>query len=103
MTSPVYISGPMSGLPEYNYPLFNQVAAILRDLGYEVVNPAEQPQVTTWEDYMRQDIKLLMDCNSMVLLDGAHASKGAMLEMQIAGAVGIKIVPFRQVEMRQVA
>ena len=37
----VYISGPMSGLPELNFPAFHAAAASLRAKGLDVVNPAE--------------------------------------------------------------
>lgn len=37
----IYIAGPMTGIPEFNYPAFNQWASIYRRLGYEVFNPAE--------------------------------------------------------------
>ncbi|MGE5607641.1 MAG: DUF4406 domain-containing protein, partial [Bacillota bacterium] len=46
-TKPLYLSGPMSGLPEHNIPAFNAAAARLRRLGFCVVNPAEYPHTTT--------------------------------------------------------
>lgn len=39
----IYLSGPMKGYPESNYPLFRQVAADLRADGHRVYNPAEFP------------------------------------------------------------
>ena len=36
----LYIAGPMSGWPESNYPLFHAAEEILREAGYEVINPA---------------------------------------------------------------
>ncbi len=41
MTIHYYLSGPMSGLPQYNFPMFHRVAAALRALGYVVISPAE--------------------------------------------------------------
>ena len=38
----IYIAGPMSGVPHFNFPLFNEVAAKLREQGHEVFNPAER-------------------------------------------------------------
>ncbi len=38
----IYIAGPMSGIPHFNYPLFNAVAAKLREQGHSVFNPAER-------------------------------------------------------------
>ena len=32
----VYVAGPMTGLPDFNYPAFNAEAQRLRGLGYQV-------------------------------------------------------------------
>lgn len=37
----IYVSGPMTGKPEFNYPAFNAAAKRLRDEGHFVINPAE--------------------------------------------------------------
>lgn len=37
----IYISGPMTGLPDFNFPAFHDAAARLRERGHEVANPAE--------------------------------------------------------------
>lgn len=37
----IYLSGPMTGLPAFNYPAFNAAAARLRSAGYLVYNPAD--------------------------------------------------------------
>lgn len=36
----VYISGPMSGCPDHNFPAFDAAESALKKLGYEVVSPA---------------------------------------------------------------
>ena len=82
----IYISGPMTGLPDFNRPAFNAKAAELRALGHEVVNPAELPEIPggTWADYMKVDIKLMLDCEAIWMLPGWVNSKGACLEVHIA-------------------
>lgn len=37
----VYIAGPMTGLPEWNFPEFDRVAEELREQGHTVVNPCD--------------------------------------------------------------
>lgn len=37
----VYVSGPMRGIPQYNFPEFDSATAALRDAGFAVVSPAE--------------------------------------------------------------
>lgn len=87
----VYISGPMTGLPEYNYPAFHEAAHKLREAGYEPINPADFPIQEDWEwaDYMRQDIPRLCEADHIYLLDGWENSKGATVEKSIADILGI--------------
>jgi hypothetical protein len=89
----VYISGPMSGLPDLNFPAFNAEAERLRALGYDVVNPAElNPDPTKpWHACMRVDIAALMSCDVIAMLPGWERSKGAKAELQAAGLVDIPV------------
>ena len=89
----IYVSGPMTGLPQLNFPAFHTAAAALRKLGHEVVNPAElNPDPSAaWDQCMRADIKALCDCDGLALLPGWEDSKGAHLEVHIAHRIGIKV------------
>lgn len=89
----IYLSGPMSGLPDLNFPAFHAEAARLRALGYDVVSPAEvNPDHTmSWEQCMRADIKALCDCDAIALMPGWENSKGAHLELHIAHRIGLKV------------
>lgn len=88
-----YISGPMSGLPEFNYPAFHQAAARLRKQGRHVVNPAEFELDTTkdWTYYMRKDLAELTKCDAIYLLKDWNKSRGATLELFIATQLGLVI------------
>lgn len=90
----LYISGPMTGLPELNFPAFHAAAAELRALGFEVVNPAElNPDgATPWAQCMRNDIKALCDCDVLALMRGWEQSKGAHLELHLAHRLEIGVV-----------
>jgi hypothetical protein len=92
--SRVYLSGPMTGMPELNFPRFHEEAARLRRKGYEVTNPAEiNPDASMeWKDCMRADIKALCDCDTIALLPGWMNSKGAHLELHIAHRIGLCVV-----------
>lgn len=82
----LYLSGPMTGLPDLNFPAFHAAAAALRARGWEVVNPAEiNPDSSLpWHECMRADIKALCDCDFIVLMPGWERSQGAALELHIA-------------------
>lgn len=88
-----YIAGPMTGLPELNFPAFHQAAEWLRGMGHEVVNPAEiNPDVSMeWHECMRADIAQLVTCQCIYLLPGWEDSRGAKLEHHIAERLGMRI------------
>lgn len=90
-----YLSGPMSGYPEHNAPQFATAAKKLRERGYEIVNPIEfdaAPDLA-WSDYLRKDIRALMDCGGVITLPGWQESRGATLEVHIAHALGMAVLP----------
>lgn len=89
----VYIAGPMTGLPEFNFPAFNAAAAQMRAEGWHVENPADHGHVhgAEWADYLRYDITRLATCEMIMLLPGWSKSKGANLEVTIARQLGMPI------------
>lgn len=89
----VYISGPMSNMPDLNFPAFNAAAAQLRQRGYDAVNPVDlNPDPgTPWHECMRADLKALCDCDAICLLPGWENSTGAYLELHVAHRIGLRI------------
>lgn len=90
----VYLSGPMSGMVDHNFPAFNAKAEELREKGVEVVNPAElegESLTHPWEWYLRRDIKVMMECDALYMLPGWTNSKGAKLEFSLAQTLKFKI------------
>jgi len=88
----VFISGPMTGLPEFNYQAFHNEAKRLRDCGHTVINPAELNATrSTREAHMRKDIAALCECDAIQQLSGWQDSKGAALELAIAKEIGCTI------------
>lgn len=94
----IYISGKMSGLPEENFPAFNEAAAKLRAKGFTVVNPAELKVDVTgltgrarWQKFLKADLKVLIDCDAIVMLPGWGSSEGALLERYVARKLGLDV------------
>lgn len=93
----VYISGPISGTDDY-MARFGDAEKKLNNLGHDPVSPivigddleSRLYRKPTWQEYMREDIKALMDCDAIYMLDGWLASDGAKLEYQLSVEVGIK-------------
>lgn len=83
----------MSGKPDLNYPTFFRAAKRLEEKGYAVSNPAQYPPRDTaiWEDYLRRDIKDLMDCDGVCTLPNWAQSKGASLEVDIARRLNMPV------------
>lgn len=96
-TRRIYISGPMTGLPELNFPAFFEAARELRAVGYVVINPAEvNPDLMARrEDCLRADIRALTHCDGLALLDGWERSAGARREVDDALAMGFIVAPLR--------
>ena len=89
----VYISGPISNKKfEEAKQHFRRIAAELRSNGLTPVDPTlielssspEENDLKGWEDFMREGIKLLMDCDAIYMLEGYEHSRGAKIEKYLA-------------------
>lgn len=89
----VYICGKITGLLNYA-DAFNKAEQKLRNMGYAVFNPCNMGIITGWEwvDYMRYDLRMLMQCDYIYPLKNWRKSKGARLEMKIAKKLKIQIL-----------
>lgn len=92
----VYLSGPMTGIPDNNFPAFHEYAALLRAAGYEVVSPAEIQEAGTWELCLRADIRELCTCDTIALMPGWERSNGANLELHVAHRLGMEVMHLPQ-------
>lgn len=93
----IFISGQMTGIENLNYPAFAEAAALLRASNYHVENPAENPEQTSWEGYMRLSIMQMLSCDAVALLPGWENSRGARMEHDIADELGIPCLPVNQI------
>lgn len=103
----LYLAGPMTGYPRWNFDAFERGASALRSAGFEVVSPAEidlahgfdpdaPPELFTREDLiaaLRRDFDLVLQSDGVALLDGWRHSKGALAERAVARAAGIPARP----------
>ena len=98
----VYISGKITGVKNANE-LFTRAEKKLELEGYEVINPfefgeylkkeyAKENKVPKYENYMRGDIELLINCDAIYLLENWGTSKGASLEKKIAEVLDMQIM-----------
>ena len=110
----IYLAGPMSGIPQFNFPAFFAAADQLRAAGFDVVSPAEidnsedkgaalaspdgdnrnltSMNNKTWGDFLARDVKLLADTGiqGVVFLPNWQNSKGAKLEALVGLLQGFK-------------
>lgn len=92
----LYISGPISGYPNLNRVAFQEAAERLIAQGYQVVNPLDVvPAGADWHTAMRYDIAALLRCEGVATLAGWPRSRGARIEVQLAGRLDM---PVRAVE-----
>lgn len=90
----IYISGAITGTDiEKTKKQFKNIENKLIAFGHEAINPFEihQKPINSWSDYMKEDIKELVDCDAIFMLKGWRKSKGAQLEIHIARELGLKI------------
>lgn len=103
----VYIAGPMSGMPDDNYPAFARAAERLRAVGYEVRSPheggatpeeaamslrmgAQFRETPEYAGILRRTMGMLLECDAICLLTGWQHSKGASAEHRVAEALGMR-------------
>ncbi len=86
----LYISGPMSGLTDFNFPAFKSAARKLRAEGYNVLDPSDfgANAWQTWEDCLSRDLGCLVHADCLIMLPGWELSRGACLERNNALALG---------------
>lgn len=118
----VYLAGPMTGIPQFNFPAFDAASSDLQARGLEVVSPAEldNPETRrmalaskdgapgsgsangeTWGDFLARDVKLLADSplDAVIVLPGWERSRGARLETFVANRMaGVPVLSYPTLE-----
>ena len=89
----VYISGPMTGLPDYNRAAFFRAAEALKEKGcYVPVHTAWMVDQLSRVDYMRMALQMMLTCDAIYLLRGWIDSAGAQTEYAIASLCGLQLM-----------
>lgn len=111
----VYITGPMRGQPQYNFPAFYKAQAMLEMWGYRVINPARidiergkahwnqslqnviLDNKFTIEDALSRDFnEILTRADALVVLGGFESSVGANREIAFGTSIGRKAFKYNE-------
>ena len=97
----IFISGPMTGIDNYNFPRFDLAEKQLAEAGIDCVNPANVcrkykketvlSNKAKFQEMIDEQQRLESECDAIVLLDGWHESKGVRLELKTALELGMDI------------
>lgn len=94
-TDVVYISGPMTGYPECNYPAFNAMEEkLVKKFGCKVLNPAKNfngDATRKRHEYFRCDFQNVLAATAVVYLKGWTGSEGAWSEYMMARQLALKM------------
>lgn len=101
----VYVSGPITGNPEWQVLFTNAENELLSfNPKIEVVNPLRLSKELekefssdfplAYSTYMQRDIAELLKCNAICLLPGWAFSRGARLEYEIASALNMAVLEY---------
>lgn len=102
----VYISGPITGMPNENKEAFQKYEDKFRNIGLEPVNPHKlftekeliefekklKNDEERWAAFMKKDIAELVNCDLIAVLPGWEKSKGANIEVRIARDLFMPII-----------
>lgn len=103
-TKRIYLAGPMTGLPDYNFPAFMKAAAYLRSQGAIVFNPAENDLLRYGADFLQHaerfdprktfgdDTRWICEyADAIALLPGWENSTGVKAELALAKALHLAV------------
>lgn len=118
MAKKFYLAGPMSGIPDFNFPAFHEAAGKLREAGHEIVSPAEMDEaegvtggdfangVPEPEEYWRllaRDVQTIgTGCDGIVFLPDWFHSRGAKLEAMAGLMAELEFFYYQNGEMYSV-
>lgn len=107
-TPVVYLSGPMTGIPDFNFPAFEAATARLRELGIVVLSPHEHDldggfdPASDGTDFdlraaLEWDINAVLRSDAVIVLPGWQSSPGCTVEVAVAASMEIPVVEIDKV------
>jgi len=106
----LYVSGPMSGKPRFNFDAFEAATSNLRARGYTVFSPAEMDveagidpdnegadqEPNAYAEFLARDIRVIAKerIDAIVVLPGWEKSGGANTEVAFGDALGLPILRY---------
>lgn len=106
----IYVAGPMSGIPEFNFPAFDVASVVLRESGHEVTSPAELDRMAGFDEkgctgnehltdkqkhqFARRDLEALLHVDAVAVLPGWGQSAGATNEVRVARWLGLPVIDY---------
>ncbi len=92
----IYVAGKITGLQydEAKQGFINAASELSKMSGYSPIIPFENglPPESDWLTHMKADLKLLLDCDAIYLLNNWKDSKGARIERELADKLGYVII-----------
>ena len=72
---------------------FSNAEEYLEKLGFDVVNPSTVDSgIISYNDLLWADLRILMSCDAIYMLDNWKNSKGAKAEYYFADAIGLDVL-----------
>jgi nucleoside 2-deoxyribosyltransferase len=109
----LYLAGPMTGIPKFNFPTFEAWCVKLRAVGFEVLSPHEadpgETQRIAWTsetgdpaelppgdgplETALRNVEGVGGCDGVALIDGWHKSSGTVHEIATANRFRLPVAP----------
>lgn len=97
MSCVVYLSGEITGDPDYKGKFQAAAARLSRNGWFTVLNPAVLPKGLKEADYMRIAFAMIEAANGVILLPSWEESPGARLEKAYAERIGIPCKEYTEI------